>query len=378
MSQRLRRFTCVAGVATALVVAFAAPAQAATYWHVAVRIAPTTSTPVVQIADVATASSHSVWAVGSLTIDRGNGESDVPLVEHWNGRSWHRFTAPAIPAGARVGAALNEVVASSHGLWVVGSADFGPSDEDGSFVARWTGTRWSEHNFGENWNVAHLAVLSSKDVRVLGVRFTTTQRGVTAHWNGQVWTTGSLAERPAYEIDGELGQVAPTWAPASSPTTYQPLLLHWNGHAWARATMPKVALPKGAGSYFVRDVLDLGHGDVWLTVGYAHNDGIAPGLTLYHLTKTGWHRTLNLADDAPAALVSDGGKGLWLLSAGLRTNQLLHVLDNGTKVTWRVNPPTSGKAKLQINAISLRGRSVLAVGDFFSKTDVAAIARFTP
>jgi hypothetical protein len=135
---------------------------------------------------VAAASASNAWAVGNFT-DCGCGPG-VPLIVHWNGKTWTRVPSPT-PKG---GADLNGVAAISGGAWVVGAA----------FKA-----------FG-------------------------TTKTLILRWNGEAW---KVVPSPSSEASAFLSGVAATsasnaWAAGgyypSSSTPTKTLILRWNGATW--------------------------------------------------------------------------------------------------------------------------------------------------
>ena len=89
---------------------------------------------------VAVVSAADVWAVGTAGTGPGD-RGSLPLVEHWNGRSWRLVRLPGlVPAGSS--AALLAVTAWARGPVVaVGSVAIGRGPSR-PLVVRWTGSRW--------------------------------------------------------------------------------------------------------------------------------------------------------------------------------------------------------------------------------------------
>lgn len=80
-----------------------------------------------------------IWAAGSWTTSR---LTPIPLVEHWDGKSWHLVPVPQVSSA---GAGLSSVAALSESdVWVAGTVDgpFKPGPPDYSLIEHWNGARW--------------------------------------------------------------------------------------------------------------------------------------------------------------------------------------------------------------------------------------------
>jgi hypothetical protein len=103
-----------------------------------------------QLLAVTALSPSNVWAVGALYTVSSAGEGDytvLPLVMHWNGKTWSRVSAPALP-GTGTGLdfmdeeGLTAVSNSSSGLWVTGGFTES-SNANTAYAARLTGKKWT-------------------------------------------------------------------------------------------------------------------------------------------------------------------------------------------------------------------------------------------
>jgi hypothetical protein len=71
-----------------------------------------------------------------------------PLLLHWNGTTWQRFTAPSVPAGHPGGGSLSFIAATatSPGLWATGTLWTGqapPGFGVQGWLSHWNGTSWA-------------------------------------------------------------------------------------------------------------------------------------------------------------------------------------------------------------------------------------------
>lgn len=60
---------------------------------------PSPGTALSSLWGVTAVSTGNVWAVGDYFLNAASGDQDVPLVEHWNGSSWHVAGTPTITTG---------------------------------------------------------------------------------------------------------------------------------------------------------------------------------------------------------------------------------------------------------------------------------------
>ena len=179
-----------------------------------------------------------VWVLGTP----GSNSSDVYL--HWNGTSWKLFRGPNI--GPHFGSAAMQVIATDHrgGLWAAGGWMRGYGEAGvpgGGTVERWDGRRW-EVSRQAMWRkpLSIVAPVAPDDVwAITGGSFTTAgSYGISPvqvlHWNGSSWKV---------ELSlGEASSVIPTGLAAVSAddayvtgyyaTTQHPFIKHWDGTRW--------------------------------------------------------------------------------------------------------------------------------------------------
>jgi hypothetical protein len=354
--------------------AWSSVASAASPWSL-VQVAKPSSTVVQSELDaVSSLSASDIWTVGSVTEDGSAGEVATPLVEHWNGAKWSRLSAPPIPVGTEQPSLDGVVALSASDVWVTGYEDSIKTSLQGSFVSHWDGKTWTTHDVGASWGIAHLAVFSASDVWVLGGSGDYTRpKARYQHWNGKVWSQGKLAALPSG------GPASADWAPTSSPT-FVPGLLHWDGTSWMKSVAPKITLHKGQLSAQFSDVVQVSSTSVWLDVRYGGDQGIAPGLGIWHWNGTSWKHIAEFPGESPLAMTTDQTGGVWVLSGGVTPlAHLLHIV--GGKITATVSLPTSGQALTQFEAMTRvpKTQTLYGVGGLITDGKTSAvIGRYTP
>src|SRR5258708_15716217 len=128
------------------------------------------------LASVALDAPDDAWAVGDWSPIEHT-PPVYPLIEHWNGAKWSIVPAPRSP-GHSTGGVSAVAAISPTAAWALG---------DGGFI-RWDGTRWrylpSPPRTGLGTDLTGLAVISARDIWVVGPKGATKTRALTEHWNG--------------------------------------------------------------------------------------------------------------------------------------------------------------------------------------------------
>jgi YVTN family beta-propeller protein len=196
---------------------------------------------------VAALSPRDVWAVGTTNAD----STGQPLILHWDGAAWTAWPAPVLYAG---NATLYGVAAvSAHDVWAVGKNGDDPIFEAVPLVEHWNGTSWHLAS-GVNPDASLLAddrlyavaALSSDDVWAVGAIGGARQADTTLveHWNGKSWTIMLSPNPEIYSnVFLQVAAIAPrdVWLvehnpdPTEDDTTYT---VHWDGARWAVVPAP--------------------------------------------------------------------------------------------------------------------------------------------
>ncbi|HEX4093271.1 MAG TPA: hypothetical protein VHZ33_31510 [Trebonia sp.] len=178
-------------------------------------------------------SATNVWAVGSITSEAT--EAEVPLIVHWNGKSWTRERIPKLLYGGN--SWLTAVAGSSAGnVWAVG---LGAANTAVQF--HWNGKSWSNQTYrgslpipGFGYQLRGVETTSSSSAWAVACC------GRALHWTGKKWTPARIGTTAQdYQLGG-LAAASPSsvWAAGSFFTasgSYVAVLLHWNGKTWTRS-----------------------------------------------------------------------------------------------------------------------------------------------
>jgi hypothetical protein len=258
---KLRYAAGLAALATALLVALSTPAQAAVVW---VQVAtPDQGNDYNQLTGATTVSAGEAWSVG---LTRTTGTLNFqPLVEHWTtAGGWRLSTSASGTAGtdARLVAVAGTAATD---VWAVGQIGF---PDTHALIEHWNGSSWSRVSApaSEPAGSALLAVatVSSTDAWAVGITVDPVTSGrapLMEHWNGAAWsvlpspTTAVLTAITAISADD-------VWA-VGGPHGQIPVALHWDGKSW---TSVPLAFPTGETT--VTGVAAASSRDVWL-VGQA-------------------------------------------------------------------------------------------------------------
>ncbi|HEY2639707.1 MAG TPA: hypothetical protein VGI66_07455 [Streptosporangiaceae bacterium] len=185
--------------------------------------------------DVAAISATDAWAVGTTS----NGTANGALIEHWNGTRWKRVW-PGTGNGRGV---LQGVTATGpDNVWAAGFNDNGPTYL--SLILHFNGKRWSPVPSPNPTGSTNLWDISaSSPTNAWAVGFTNPnvcgnggpQCGTAAfHWNGKTWRAVP-APNPSAGLDALSGVVAMTpsdaWA-VGAVNSSSTIIEHWNGKAW--------------------------------------------------------------------------------------------------------------------------------------------------
>lgn len=140
-----------------------------------------------------------LWAVGAaLYAPHTSSEHEYyqPLIERWDGSSWHIMPSPTLPAGA-FGSTLNSIVAlSATDAWAAGNYT-ASNHTIRTLIAHWDGTTWKVVASPDAWGtLASVAAAGPHDVRAVG-QITSgdgnTQGALIEQWDGATWRTPTLS-----------------------------------------------------------------------------------------------------------------------------------------------------------------------------------------
>jgi hypothetical protein len=237
------------------------------------------------------------WAVGY----RGNVDSIVPYVQHWDGRSWsispvlNAFGGTYSAEGGQTRPAHVEATGvaaiSPTDVWVtlVEYKDFGRSVPARSYVQHWDGRTWSFVDFpvtGGPITLHDVYGTASNDVWAVG---RIGDLPYAMHWDGKQWTPSEVPYDAASGWFHAVDASGPddVWAVGEKqvPGGEVPLIQHWDGKKWTE-------MPDGgviAQGTQLSSVKAIAPDDVWV-VGRWDNgsDALSVGEVLEHWDGKKW------------------------------------------------------------------------------------------
>lgn len=172
------------------------------HWNGSVwNVVPSPSGPVNNafLTGVTALSATNVWAVGNQALVTGE-TCTVPLMEHWDGKSWSIVAGPAI-TGIFCETLSGVAAVSATDIWAVGG-------KASAFVEHWNGTSWSivSTPSPDSMSLSGVTVLGPNDVWAVGNGNTTgSGASLTERWNGTSW---SIVPSPNGPVGGALAGVA--------------------------------------------------------------------------------------------------------------------------------------------------------------------------
>jgi hypothetical protein len=256
-----------------------------------------------------------VWAVGIFIIEL---EDTLPIIDHFNGRTWRMVASPRIRFGVLSGVGGT----SGRDIWATGRK-----------LARRTVTV-IEHYSGHGWtrvaspspvtdyiDFGAIKALSPRDVWAAGdyVNAKGVFRTLIEHYNGRSWTIV-----PSPDIgrgDNYLSGIAAlgprnVWAVgrARVGSRFVPLAVHWNGHAWSARTLPAAR----SGDNMLNGVTSVA-GSLWAVGSAVGARGVQRTLTERYADGR-WRivpsPNANRADNVLYAATVTGGRQVWAVGSG--------------------------------------------------------------
>ncbi|MDO3702793.1 S53 family peptidase [Micromonospora sp. C28SCA-DRY-2] len=267
------------------------------------------------------------WVVGH----RRNVDSNVPHVQHWDGRSWS--LSPVLnPVGGTYEAlgqtrpahveATGVAAISPTDVWVtlVEYKDFGMTVPARSYVEHWDGRTWSfvDFPFTDGPITLHdVYGTASNDVWAVG---RIGDLPYTMHWDGKEWTP---IEVPYDAASGWFFSVDATgpndvWAVGEKhvPGGEVPLIQHWDGKKWTETPDGGVisAITK------LTDVTAIAPDDVWVAGDWTtQSDG---GYVVEHWDGKKW-TVVDVPEGWTSGLTgidASGPNNVWAVGAELRSH----------------------------------------------------------
>ncbi|HLH63261.1 MAG TPA: hypothetical protein VKV20_16385 [Ktedonobacteraceae bacterium] len=199
-----------------------------------------------QLEGIWSLSQNDIWAVGTYFDISKN--SNLTLVEHWNGSQWKLVSSPNTGESINVLTAVAAV--SKNNIWAVG---YGETPGYITLVEHWDGAQWSiiasPNPSNSNSSLEGLTVLAANNIWAAGFYYDNNlnrDKTLIEHWDGTQW---SIIPSPNAGTDFcQLYGVAAISARniwAVGVDTHVPpvftLTEHWNGTKWSIVKSPNIS-----------------------------------------------------------------------------------------------------------------------------------------
>jgi hypothetical protein len=296
---------------------------------------------------------NDIWAVGDVPGRRPSDE--VPLAEHFNGRSWRVVATPSVPGGAFFSGVAR---IAGNDVWTIGG-QMATASSSQPLIEHWDGTTWSvvqSPTLPQGGQLEAVTAVSSNDVWVAGFR-DDFSGDVVEHWDGTSWTIVTSSVLTGNDILNGISADASNnvWVVGQDFATADAVILHWDGTTWSRLEEPGIAS--------LNAVTTLSLTNAW-TVG--SKPGPPPGdiaAVIQHWDGTNWS-TVSSPNPEPirnlsrlAGIAAASASNIYAVGNGFNAPFTEHW--NGTN--WKLISTPSGVADL--NAVTaLSDGTAVAVG----------------
>ena len=192
--------------------------------------------------------SDDVWLVGEGV----TGSRAIPraFIAHWDGSRIHGVKPARLTQG-KYGALTSVALIAGDDVWAVG--EHGRAGQTNRpLIEHWDGTAWtsvpSDARGGSTANLAGVDGTSSSDSWAVGwhvARGTQTIAAFAEHWDGRSWTMSDIPA-PGYAssltgvsaISADDVWAVGSWARSKQPQRTLPLIEHWDGSSWSIVDAP--------------------------------------------------------------------------------------------------------------------------------------------
>jgi hypothetical protein len=177
---------------------------------------------------VAATSPTNAWAVGCICGGPGAQGYMVPLIEHWNGKTWKQQTFP-LPKNS---AEFHGVAATGpHNAWAVGASNTSPGAS--AIIEHWNGYRWRRVSTPPDLgNLQGITAVGPDDLWAVGyTNAGPVYKSLIVHYNGRRWYQVP-SPNPGGTInlwDVSASSSTNAWAVGYGGGT---VAFHWNGKTW--------------------------------------------------------------------------------------------------------------------------------------------------
>ncbi len=311
---------------------------------------------------VSSLSPTDAWVVGhAMSRAPSIGNGDLALTAHWDGKAWSVVPSPDLHADLN-GTELDDVLALAHdNVWAVGSTS-SCSQSQLTLIEHWDGKSWRVVSNPQPQGTAigsaaalwSLAALAPNNIWAGGFY---TASGVdhylVEHWDGHAWSLVSIPT-PAKKL-AFLRQIVAVSAHDVWALDDNNSLLHWNGSSWNISSFPNA----DQNGYSIRSIAALPNGQLWLAGTV--RDPTGPGPRTLIAKSGSFDVTIN-----SIAAVSDSD--VWVVGIAYTTpSTVIPVAARWDGHTWHVLSSISSPGFTQLNGVTaLADDNVWAVGSFFA------------
>lgn len=338
---------------------------------------------------IAALSPNNAWAVGSRQI---SADSDMPLIEHWDGQRWSIVAGPALSDSFGTLEAIAAV--SANDIWAVGQ-QYKLTGTGVTLPTR--GHVLIEHWDGRSWNLVDapsamegedvinvlqsMAVLSPDDIWAVGETANIalhSQWSLLEHWDGKSWRTVSDASIKGGVSFSSLltvkvignGQVLAGGAKEGSDGLFHAWLERWDGHEWKEVAFDQF----GQNNVAVWSLGVLAENDIWAIVQYAAPNGGPANEKLLHWDGKNWN-AVQMPDwmDNPSVFVLPevitlATNDVWVIGGATPSKNVELIVGHWNGKSWQqehvVNVLTGANAAsyFAISDLAVSGGVVWIVG----------------
>jgi hypothetical protein len=333
---------------------------------------------------VAEVSPCNIWAVGGLANNQNFGQT---LIDHWNGKSWTRVPSPDPGGGMRANDLHGVAAVSAKNIWAVGDYDAGSGLLP--LVIHWNGRTWRNVTIAaatENLGILDdVTAVSASDVWAVGETCPTcaTDSTLTYHWNGRKWRQVTSPSPHSFAALRSVAAISSddAWAVGDyfNGSATQSLTMHWNGTSWRKVPSPD---PAGTSNPTILFGVSMSASKRAWAVGKFF-DGTATETLAVRWNGKRWTRRPS-PDPSPTSNVLNGvvaiaARNAWAVGEDVDSSpagQTLAEHWNGRR--WKTitspDPGTAANLNAYNDVAALSASTVIAVGSYSDGTTTKSLA----
>ena len=299
--------------------------------------------PTADLNAVKAISASDAWAAGQYCPTGACATLDT-LILHWNGTAWSKVASPS-PGGPDFLTGLS--ASSATNAWAVGSSGAGYPT---TLILHWNGTTWSRVSSpnpgGSNGDSLSAVTAASATSAWAAGDYTTSTGGRTMlllRWNGTAWSqvTGPSLNGWSDLFGASATSSTSAWAAGENcvPGCYRggvsyTLIEHWNGTSWSHVSSPN---PGGSNGDWLNAVTARSATDAWAVGAYGTSAGAAT--LIEHWNGTAWSQSASPSPSSTlnilTSVTATSGTSAWAVGtdrSSSNTEETLILRWNGR--TW--------------------------------------------